>query len=75
MTNEVERVWKEAVVAYFKALSLEGLRKITKTVSQDKRCRDLHSQYELKRVTVESTRSVVRLVKHCGMKTYGGVEV
>jgi hypothetical protein len=37
VNNKLERIWKEAVVAYFKVLSWhlpEGLRKTTKTISQ-----------------------------------------
>jgi hypothetical protein len=40
MNNELERIWKEAVVDCFKELfgfCLEGLREITKYLSQDSR--------------------------------------
>jgi hypothetical protein len=38
MNDELERMWKEVVKAYFKELSQHlpgGLRKITKIISQD----------------------------------------
>jgi hypothetical protein len=41
MTAEIERIWKEAVVAwsrYYPGICLERLKETTKTLSQDSRC-------------------------------------
>jgi hypothetical protein len=41
MSDELERIWKEAVVSllrYYRGILLERLRKITKNLSQDSRC-------------------------------------
>jgi hypothetical protein len=41
MNEELETMWKEAVVAYLKyypGISLEGQRKTTKNLSQDNWC-------------------------------------
>jgi hypothetical protein len=65
VNNELERTWKEAVIAYFKILSchfLEELIKIMKKFSQDSSCggQDLNQappEYKSEALYLESTFS------------------
>jgi hypothetical protein len=69
VNNELERIWKEAVVAnfrYYPGVRLDGLRKPRKYFSQDKRSpvRDLNPgppEYEV--VVLTTRRSVTVLHK------------
>jgi hypothetical protein len=40
MNDELERIWKEVVMAYYPGIRLEGLRKTTKNLSQNSQSPD-----------------------------------
>jgi hypothetical protein len=68
MIDELERICKEAVVAYFRyypRICLQGLRKIIKHLSQDSRCRSRESNRAPPTGVYTPCRVAVYIVPSC----------
>jgi hypothetical protein len=62
MSNELESIWKEAVVTYsryYTGLCLDGLRKPTIYLIQDGRCPDRDSNGHIAHISLQHHRCAV----------------
>jgi hypothetical protein len=75
MSDELEMIWKEAVVSllrYYRRILLERLRKTTKNLCQDSRCpgRNLNPTPPEYDSRVLSYASLIRILHHSRTRTY-----